>query len=142
MEEVAKNGSQHVHACTQIANSSFVKTCCGGAGTITALQWSPDSELLALVLQAPAAGAASPNQAAVQIWQRSNWHWYLKQELAGWGGGSALHVAWEPEELSLHMRGSAGEHRLVSLAPFSAMACEYFAEWLQCVVATRACFNL
>ena len=87
-------------------------------GAITSLQWSPDSELLAVVLQVPANGPALRDagtpQGMVQIWQRSNWHWYLKQELAGFGSG-ALHVVWEPEGLRLHMHSSRGEHRLVSL---------------------------
>lgn len=75
------------------------------------LHWSPDSELLAVVLRVgdPAAGpppshaacapangsaagqadgagpwvfgadTASVRHIAVQIWLRSNWHWYLKQ---------------------------------------------------------------
>jgi len=71
------------------------------AGEVTALQWSPDSELLAVVRHTagapehgPAAAgeeqgvaAAAAGRAAegggpavvVQIWLRSNWHWYLKQ---------------------------------------------------------------
>ena len=75
------------------------------------LHWSPDSELLAVVLRVgdPAAGpppshaacaaangsaagqahgagprvggayAARAGHMAVQVWLRSNWHWYLKQ---------------------------------------------------------------
>ena len=89
--------------------------CCAGA--ITSIQWSPDSELLALVLApaAPGSGgdpaAHGQQTAAVQVWQRSNWHWYLKQELAGCEAG--LHIAWEPAGCKLHMRGSAGSHRTV-----------------------------
>jgi len=71
------------------------------AGEVTALQWSPDSELLAVVrhtagapehgpaaageeqgVAAAAAGRAAEGggpAAVVQIWLRSNWHWYLKQ---------------------------------------------------------------
>lgn len=41
------------------------------------LAWSPDSALLA-VMMVPLAD--SEHQASVQVWTRSNWHWYLKME--------------------------------------------------------------
>jgi IKI3 family len=51
------------------------------------MDWSVDSEMLALVVaQSPAAGSNSPkadrppSQQWVQVWRRSNWHWYLKHE--------------------------------------------------------------
>ena len=54
---------------------------------MTQLCWSSNSELLAVVLsQAPSGspqgptGPPQPLPAVVQIWHRSNWHWYLKQE--------------------------------------------------------------
>jgi IKI3 family len=51
------------------------------------MDWSVDSEMLALVV-AQTAGAGSggpeadtsPSQQWVQVWRRSNWHWYLKHE--------------------------------------------------------------
>ncbi|KAG2485392.1 hypothetical protein HYH03_015878 [Edaphochlamys debaryana] len=56
---------------------------------VAALAWSPDSELLA-VLTAPAPaegaegatgeGAEGPAEWCLQLWHRSNWHWYLKHE--------------------------------------------------------------
>lgn len=119
------------------------------------MHWSPDSELLALVLSQPAAGSAASlpepdeviscsallshaasqyvpcntmslqsstslwqvhatsglwvcqaeglQQHKVQIWQRSNWHWYLKQELRN-VPSRTLCIAWEPAGLILHMR--------------------------------------
>jgi IKI3 family len=49
------------------------------------MDWSIDSEMLALVVaQSPdintTAASRSPQQHWVQVWRRSNWHWYLKQE--------------------------------------------------------------
>ena len=85
------------------------------------MQWSPDSELLALVLSPAEPSSRDPTTedesaqqtAVVQVWQRSNWHWYLKQELAWCEGAAGLHIAWEPAELKLHMRSSTGGHRTV-----------------------------
>ena len=51
------------------------------------MDWSVDSEMLALVVaQTAAAGSGGPTadrsqgQQWVQVWRRSNWHWYLKHE--------------------------------------------------------------
>ena len=45
------------------------------------MKWSVNSDMLALVVAAPQASATGlAGQRAVQIWQRSNWHWYLKHE--------------------------------------------------------------
>lgn len=50
------------------------------------MEWSVDSEMLALVVVQPPGScggggdvSAKP-QHCVQVWQRSNWHWYLKHE--------------------------------------------------------------
>lgn len=51
---------------------------------------------------------------SVQVWQRSNWHWYLKQELQGLDGPQ-LSVCWEDTGLRLHMCGSSGQYRRVIL---------------------------
>lgn len=46
-----------------------------------------DSEMLALVVAQPpgscggdGGGDSAKPQHCVQVWQRSNWHWYLKHE--------------------------------------------------------------
>jgi elongator complex protein 1 len=44
---------------------------------IASMAWSPDSELLAVVLEPSSAHESW----AVQVWHRRNWHWYLKHEL-------------------------------------------------------------
>ena len=42
------------------------------------MQWSPDSEFLAVVLEKRRGEGAAET---VQLWKRSNWKWYLKKEL-------------------------------------------------------------
>ncbi len=48
-----------------------------GSGDVAALRWSPDSELLAVLLSPESEASSSWT---LQVWHRSNWHWYLKQE--------------------------------------------------------------
>ena len=36
----------------------------------------------------------------VQVWQRSNWHWYLKREICGLGSGEVF-TAWQEVGLCL-----------------------------------------
>ena len=43
---------------------------------VSSLCWSPDSELLA-------ASLVVDGSSVVQLWRRSNWHWYLQAELRG-----------------------------------------------------------
>lgn len=94
-----------------VCMSVFLTCASHLAGEVTGLHWSPDSELLAVVLHvgdlpagpppshaacAPGNGSAAgrangagpwvgggdaalAGHVAVQIWLRSNWHWYLKQ---------------------------------------------------------------
>ena len=50
----------------------------GGGATLAQLAWSRDSELLAVVVAAVDAGGLP--LALLQLWHRSNWHWYLKHE--------------------------------------------------------------
>jgi elongator complex protein 1 len=107
------------------------------------MMFSPDSEVLAVVLAprgwqyhhnqqlrqespvspevSPGAGEGlaadlSPDESGpwqVQLWHRSNWHWYLKQvmvwEAPGPGG---VHGVWEEGggQLLLHLMGSWGEY--------------------------------
>ena len=68
-----------------------------GAGAVAALAWSPGAGVLAV---SRAAAADAP--AAVQLWRRSNWHWYLQVERRMHGAGSVA-VAWDGEaSLRLH----------------------------------------
>ena len=43
------------------------------AGEIVSMSWSADSELLAVLLR-------TGGRQLLQLWHRSNWHWYLKRE--------------------------------------------------------------
>lgn len=49
----------------------------------------------------------------MQVWQRSNWHWYLKQELRS-SCGSGLCVAWRETALVLDVIASTGRFNSVS----------------------------
>lgn len=51
-----------------------IKKSSATPGELQLLAWSSDSELLAVCTRIS-------NCQAVQMWTRSNWHWYLKQEL-------------------------------------------------------------
>ena len=76
---------------------------CHPAGSVASMAWSASSEMLAVVVEQPrssgaaaaaagthsstgsaacgvAGGHATPTEHWVQVWQRSNWHWYLKRE--------------------------------------------------------------
>ena len=59
------------------------------AGQVSGLAWSSDSELLAVHLSAETGQA-------VQLWRRSNWHWYLKQELR-FTDSCGLQMQWSDE---------------------------------------------
>ena len=54
---------------------------------ISSLCWSPDSELLAVSLVVDGDvdggddGGSALSSSVVQLWRRSNWHWYLQAEL-------------------------------------------------------------
>jgi len=85
-----------------------------GAGRLTQLSWSTNSELLAVVLTDAAAVDKQGNEDVVQIWHRSNWHWYLKQEQV-YSGGQGVRVSWdEVAALRLHVASGAGWYRQVS----------------------------
>ena len=52
-------------------------------------------------------------EGVVQIWHRSNWHWYLKQEQV-YPGAQGLQVCWdEVAALRLHVASGAGWYRQV-----------------------------
>ncbi len=58
---------------------------------IDALVWSPDSDVLAVVLSCTAPTTA---QKTLQLWHRFNWHWYLKHERV-FTDCSGLCIAWK-----------------------------------------------
>ncbi|BDA44195.1 Elongator complex protein 1 [Coccomyxa sp. Obi] len=89
-----------------------------GKGTISDLKWSPDSEFLAIVLssggdKADQAEDLEQQEHRVQVWQRSNWHWYLRQELHPYAG-FGLSIAWNEMGLGLDMVASNGSFGSVS----------------------------
>ncbi len=83
------------------------------AGRLTQLSWSSNSELLAVVLTVATAGDKQGDEDVVQIWHRSNWHWYLKQEQV-YTDGQVVRVSWdEVAALRLHVASGAGWYRQV-----------------------------
>jgi len=85
---------------------------------ISSMAWSPDSELLAVVVE-PAAGSDRPW--AVQVWHRRNWHWYLKHELRLGGGGRGRGRA--------QGNGGAGAAAAASGPPAPALGGRVLACW-------------
>ena len=58
----------------------------GWGETVTGLSWNCESDLLAVTLRcsstlAPGDDGPPETRSKVQLWHRSNYHWYLKQEL-------------------------------------------------------------
>ena len=97
------------------------------AGRLTQLSWSINSELLAVVLTNAAAGDEQGDNNVVQIWHRSNWHWYLKQEQV-YTDGHGVRVSWdEVAALRLHVASGAGWYRQV------CCPCRH-ALWLLCIM--------
>ena len=94
-----------------------------GAGSIRGLQWSSDSELLAVHLasEVPSGRQGEGNEPltqgeshSLQVWQRSNWHWYLKQE---WRHGrcGGLMMQWSEAGNALTTCSRGGTISTVSL---------------------------
>ena len=80
-----------VRVCSPVVASC--STCnCNGAGKLAQLSWSSNSELLAVVLVNAASDTEQVEEGVVQIWHRSNWHWYLKQEQVYPGGSGVAGV--------------------------------------------------
>lgn len=94
------------------------------SGRVAALAWSTDSELLAVVL-APLSHAAqggceaptsSPSQWTLQVWHRSNWHWYLKHQRCYPGSRSDLLLAWDEQHaMRLHVVGCRGMYECIEM---------------------------
>ena len=82
------------------------------------LSWSSNSELLAVVLsESESESDSESSQQApaevVQIWHRSNWHWYLKQEQV-YPHAAPVSVVWdEVVPLRLHVCSAAEWYRQV-----------------------------
>ena len=90
---------------------------CNAAGKLTQLSWSSNSELLAVVLSESESESTTGGQQApaevVQIWHRSNWHWYLKQEHVH-PHAAPVSVVWdEAVPLRLHVCSAAVWYRQV-----------------------------
>ena len=95
-----------------LPHGSFDLTSNGSS--VKSIKWSHDSELLAILLGPPPSPAASSHSSSeghvwsLQIWHRSNWHWYLKQErsypasslscppLFTWDQNQNLHIVSSP----------------------------------------------
>lgn len=95
--------------------SSSPGHACDAAGKLTQLSWSSNSELLALVLSESESTAVGQPASAevVQIWHRSNWHWYLKQEQV-YPHAAPVSVLWdELVPFRLHVCSAAAWYRQV-----------------------------
>ncbi|GIL52022.1 hypothetical protein Vafri_7984, partial [Volvox africanus] len=97
------------------------------SGPVWNLAWSCDSELLAVVTApqtlTPGLGAMGENSGewAVQLWHRSNWHWYLKHERrypngVGPGTGLGPQLRWDEQHGGvLHVLTPGGLYETLSL---------------------------
>lgn len=116
---------------------AMAKVMVADAGTITAMHWSADSQLLALVLSGSgpetksslqegsqssgmdsAAQPADASHAAsrLQIWHRSNWHWYLKADMPFSPDACGVTAKWDEEHpLRLHLCDGTGGYRQVPM---------------------------
>ncbi|GIL71049.1 hypothetical protein Vretimale_4117 [Volvox reticuliferus] len=97
-------------------------------GPVWNLAWSCDSELLAVVTAphalTPGFGAVGTGTGewTIQIWHRSNWHWYLKHERrypngVGPGAGLGPQLRWDEQHGGvLHVLTPGGLFETVGLA--------------------------
>ncbi|GLI58497.1 hypothetical protein VaNZ11_000228 [Volvox africanus] len=95
--------------------------------SVWSLAWSCDSELLAVVIaphtRAPGLGAVGEisDEWTVQLWHRSNWHWYLKHERrypngVGPGTGLGPQLRWDEQHGGvLHVLTPGGLYETLSL---------------------------
>jgi IKI3 family len=82
--QLPKRFSDHAHS----SEAALVDSALLCTGVVASMDWSVDSEMLAMVVArstatgsgSPAAANGLPRQHWVQVWRRSNWHWYLKHE--------------------------------------------------------------
>ncbi|KAL4852847.1 Elongator complex protein 1 [Chlorella vulgaris] len=81
----------------------------GAASLVEQLAWSPDSEFLAVVLSGEDEHGLP--QQVLQLWHRSNWHWYLKAERRT-ACCAALYCWWDPAApLLLHLLSNDGTYQ-------------------------------
>ena len=74
------------------------------------------SKAMTLQMHAQEKGTAGSNECSrIQLWQRSNWHWYLKTEMRGLGS-VAVFTGWQEEGLCLTIVTSAGLCSAVSMS--------------------------
>eukprot|EP00288_Rhodomonas_lens_P013321 CAMPEP_0177706240 /NCGR_PEP_ID=MMETSP0484_2-20121128/9121_1 /TAXON_ID=354590 /ORGANISM="Rhodomonas lens, Strain RHODO" /LENGTH=1245 /DNA_ID=CAMNT_0019217691 /DNA_START=54 /DNA_END=3791 /DNA_ORIENTATION=- len=82
--------------------------------SVSALQWNADGTLLSLCLRDVKRGSETLD--ALQIWRRSNYHWYLKYEVVSDAAGAPRHACacvWDESDpfSALLSVGSAGIER-------------------------------
>jgi len=96
---------------------------------IESLVWSPNSDVLAVVLSS--GDPSCTTQKTLQLWHRFNWHWYLKHERV-FPNCSGLCVAWT--ELS-SSGGGENTHARLGLRVFTAEGSVSFVSfsWECCV---------
>ncbi|KAK9808650.1 hypothetical protein WJX72_001296 [[Myrmecia] bisecta] len=86
------------------------------ADEVIDMQWSHDSELLAVAVRVPSTADGRPSVVHVQIWHRSNWHWYLKLEWRYAHSGRMV-LRWdEVAAMQIHLCTDDGQYRVVGLA--------------------------
>ncbi len=105
--------------CKRIWHVVPLVTVCNGAGKLRQLSWSSNSELLAVVLTDTTPDDKTGSKDVVQLWHRSNWHWYLKQEQV-YPDAGGVRVCWdEVAPWRLHICSGAAWYRQVGcLSPF------------------------
>ena len=82
-----RNGLQHYEFCLE-----------KGQSIVSSIQWSPNSEILAVLLKFQEAELP-----VLQLWFRGNYHWYLKQELKY--DQRVCSFSWDndPQKMRLHV---------------------------------------
>ncbi|GMH34369.1 hypothetical protein BSKO_02203 [Bryopsis sp. KO-2023] len=82
-------------------------------GDVVEMEWSPDSQLLAVVLE----NSNDEKKWTLQVWKRNNWRWYLKYESLWASSYHGLRVCWDDQqELKLHIWTRSGSHKMLEFA--------------------------
>ena len=80
--KMAKSSSVALFERNGLGHGRFGPLTTSSSSRVSSLCWSPDSELLAASLVIDDDGGDTPSSSSVvQLWRRSNWHWYLQAEL-------------------------------------------------------------
>jgi elongator complex protein 1 len=100
---------------------------------IESLLWSPDSDILAVVLSTSISGNTTGTcSKTVQLWHRFNWHWYLKHERV-FTDCYGLSLAWK--ELSSASSGASSSN--LGLRIFTAEGSVSFLSFIwECCVSS------